>query len=150
MSRIALVEASDAMNLPEPVMRRDLAWAMFWPKTPAGSLPEGGGEHFVRWACWLWESLGYETGSCAWARRPPSGCWPSPRTGRRGLVTRLLSFWTADVYWVEQDEAKQTDFTGVTNRWFPPVRDVHSRPAPGSVWDLGTASGPNGEDLYLS
>jgi uncharacterized cupin superfamily protein len=51
---------------------------------------------------------------------------------------------------VEPDEANQADFTGVTNRWLPPVRDVHSRPTPGSLWDLATASGPNGEDRYLT
>ncbi|WJH35876.1 cupin domain-containing protein [Paenibacillus sp. CC-CFT747] len=150
MSRIAMVEAAAPIDLPSPVIRADLAWALFWPETRAGSLPNGGGNAFMPLSRWLWESLGRVTGfmrigsaETVWVLAPP--CEPSARE----LLTRLLSFWSTEVYWVSEGDAPCTDFSGYENRWLPPVQDVFAKPEEGSVWDRAAEKSGYGEDRYL-
>lgn len=44
-------------NLPHPVIRWDLAWALFLPES-AGDLPAGDGKQVVPLARWFWETMG--------------------------------------------------------------------------------------------
>lgn len=150
LSRIALVESPVPLDLPSPVIRVDLAWALFWPETQAGSLPPGGGEQFMRWARWLWESLGHVTGFLRTGSAET--VWvlaPRLEPAARELLTRLLSFWSAEVYWVAASDGTDADFARLENRWLAPVHDLYAEPEPGSVWDLQTVGGASGEDRYL-
>lgn len=150
MARIAIVESSTPADLPSPVLRVDLAWALFWPGIPAGSLPAGGGDALMPWSRWLWESLGRVTGFLRPA--PPDTVWvsaPPCQPAARELLTRLVSFWSTDVYWVPPDDVTHPQFSDYPNRWLPPVRDVHATPDPESVWEGLTVRGEQGEDRFL-
>jgi hypothetical protein len=110
MERIAVVESATPMNLPQPMIRADLAWALFWPETPAGALPPAGGDALMPWAQRLWNALGRVTGflrhvpEAVWVMAPP--CDPTARE----LLTRLVSFWSTEIYWVPSKDVDHPQF----------------------------------------
>lgn len=129
-------------NLPYPVIRWDLAWALFLPES-AGDLPAGDGKQVVPLARWFWETMGQLGGRLRQDSPETIWCVVPPLTkAAQDFAIRLASFWSDEVYMLWAADPSE-------NVWRPPVVDVFSDPAEdGAAARLVETYGPNEEARY--
>lgn len=116
-----------------PLVRWDLAWALFLPDSP-GELPAGDSRQSLPLARWYWETMGRIGGRLRSQDEGPVWCIVPPLSpAAQEFATRLASFWSDEIYWLTADDPETGCPAEAENCWLAPVYDVTTLPQAGTL-----------------